>query len=461
MISMSIAEIAQALDAQILGIESHEVVTEKAVIDSRKAEVGTFFVALPGEQVDGNDFAESALRNGARFAITTRAIVGPSLVVKDAVSALQTLAKVARERSSACTFIGITGSQGKTTTKELLGHILSTAGETVVPQGSFNNEIGLPLTILSCTDSTRYCVVEMGARHEGDIASLCTIAQPQIGALLVVGSAHIGEFGSREAIARAKGELIQSLPEGGIAVLGSYDPYTPLIGLNRSDLIRIIFGEKPECDVRAADIEMREGRAHFDLVTPAGRAAVSLRILGAHHVSNALAAAAIATALNISIESIAASLSTAELSSKWRMELTDLDDFVIINDSYNANPESMKAALGTLALFAQERGGESWAFFGKMHELGESERASHEEIGRLAAEMRIDHLVTVGTDLYGVPAGEISTHHCESREEALKVAHNLQPGDSILVKASRAEALNLLADEIIELCNARKSEELS
>jgi len=459
MISMTIAEIAKAIGAEISGLDPSAIITEYPVIDSRDAHAGTFFVALPGDKMDGNDFAEAALAAGARFAITTRAVSGPTLVVSNTLEALQALAAFARSHAAKCSFIGITGSQGKTTTKELLGHILTTQGETVVPTGSFNNEIGVPLTILRCTDETAYCVLEMGARHQGDIAALCQIARPTIGAVLVVGSAHVGEFGSREKIAQTKGELIDSLPDGGIAVLGSYDEFTPTMGASRSDISRLIFGASAGCAVRAADIEMREGRAHFDLVTKAGRAAVSLRLIGPHQISNALAAAAIATALNVPIETIAAALSTADSSSKWRMELHEVGSYVLINDSYNANPESMAAALQTLRLFAQERGGSSWAFLGKMHELGESERESHAEIGRLADRLGIDHLVGVGTDLYSVATEELTIHRCADRSEAIAIASHISGGDSLLVKASRAEGLDLLANELLELLHIRSETE--
>ena len=231
----------------------------------------------------------------------------------------------------------MTGSQGKTTTKDLLAHILSTAGETVAPEGSLNNEIGVPLTLLRSTSQTRFCVVEMGARHRGDIAHLVAIAQPNVGAVLVVGSAHLGEFGSREGIALAKGEMVADLRPGATAVLGTYDEFTPRMP-TPAGVKRLTFGETMDCDIRATDIEFREGRAHFDLVTPGGRETVGLQLLGMHQVANALAAAAIATALNLPIESIAAALSTAETMSKWRMELREAGDVALINDAYNANP---------------------------------------------------------------------------------------------------------------------------
>jgi len=455
MIPLTVADIARIIGADIVGLDPDAVITEVPVIDSRRVEPGTFFVALPGERVDGNNYAKEAINNGARFAITTLNLGIPSLVVEDAGVALTTLARAVRDQIKHCTFIGITGSHGKTTTKDLLGHVLGVAGECIVPPGSFNNEVGVPLTILHVTPQSKFCVVEMGARHMGDIAELCTIAKPHIGIVLVVGTAHLGEFGSREAIARTKGELIDSLPDHGVAILGTYDPLTPHMG-EGSSRKRITFGEKSSCDVRAADLEFREGLAHFDLVSESGRAPVALRLLGAHQVANALAAAAAALEVGISIESVAAALSTAEPASKWRMELHDVREYLLINDTYNANPESVKAALQTLVHLTQERGGASWAILGKMHELGESERAEHLQIGRLASELGVDHLISVGTDLYleGLEldpnAGdEMLTHYVLTQEEALEMLQHVQAGDVLLVKASRAEHLDELSEKLL------------
>jgi len=459
--AITFGEIARITGGSLQGLDAAASTTAVPVIDSRKAAPGTFFVALPGERVDGNDFAMSAIETGADFVLCTRPMDIPSIIVDDSLVALTALAAYSRTTFHSTTVIGLTGSQGKTTTKDLLAQVLQPHGETIAPSGSFNNEIGVPITILSCTDSTRYCIVEMGARHKGDIAHLCDIAQPHIGLVLVVGTAHLGEFGSTEAIAATKGELIDSLSDSGIAILGTYDPFTPAMGTGRA-FTRLTFGDKPECDIRAADIEAREGRAHFDLVTPAGRAPVSLRLLGMHQIGNALAVAAVATALGIELDSIAASLSTAESTSKWRMELHDEGGLLIVNDSYNANPESMGAALRTLALLAQERGGVSWAFLGKMHELGESEREEHLRIGRLASELGIDHLVSVGTDLYlnglelDFAAGdEMTTHYFLTQEEALRITKYCDDGDVLLVKASRAEHLDEFAEKVLTFAQNR------
>jgi UDP-N-acetylmuramoyl-tripeptide--D-alanyl-D-alanine ligase len=343
--------------------------------------------------------------------------------------------------------IAITGSSGKTTTKDLLASILSSRAQCVSTKASFNNELGAPITLLECTPETKYCILEMGARHLGDIAALCEMAKPDVGVVLRVGTAHLGEFGSVEKIAQTKGELIQSLAPDAIAVLGTYDTHTKSMKSHHTGKI-IYFGEDSHDDVRAADVEMREARAHFDLVTPEGRDAVGMRLIGAHQVSNALAAAAVCTALEIPIEVIASGLSTADSASKWRMQIDEVDDLLIINDSYNANPESMKAALDSLVLFAQERGGASWAFLGQMHELGPQSNALHASVAAHAHELGIDHLVSVGTRAFadGIPAMSPTTlHYCEDIEQALSLVSHCAPGDVVLVKASRSEHFEMLS----------------
>ncbi len=444
MITLTAGEIGLLLGGEI-HCDKDLLVSKAPVFDSRKATPGCIFLALKGEVADGHDFAADAYRAGAMFSLTTRRIDGPCIVVEDVLEALSILATFVRKRLTKLKVIGITGSQGKTSTKDLLTHMLSNVGPTVSPAGSFNNDLGLPITLLECDDDTKYCVLEMGARHKGDIARLCSIAQPNIGVVLTVGTAHLGEFGSVEAIAETKSELIQTLQPEGIAVLGSYDKYTPAMSSLHSGRV-INFGSG--CEVRAAEIEIREGRPHFDLVTPAGRDAVGMRLVGEHHIANALAAAAVGTALDLPIEIIASSLSTAENSSKWRMEVRDLFGLLLINDSYNANPESMAAALRSLVLFAQERGGESWAFLGKMHELGESSAQRHAAIGTLAQEIGIDHLVAIGAPEYGASQGQMITHHYASIDECLSMTDHFSAGDVLLVKASRSEGFEILAQKL-------------
>lgn len=444
MITLTAGEIALLVGGE-LHCDKDLLVSKAPVFDSRLATPGCIFLALKGETVDGHEFAADAYRAGAMFSLTTHRIDGPCIVVKDVLESVAALAAFVRKRLTNLTVIGITGSQGKTSTKDLLAHMLQVAGPTVSPAGSFNNDLGLPITLLECDERTMFCILEMGARHKGDIARLCAIAQPNIGVVLTVGTAHLGEFGSVQAIAETKSELIQSLSQDGIAVLGSFDPFTPaMASLHKGRTIN--FGDNQE--IRAADIEIREGRPHFDLVTPAGRDAVGMRVVGAHQISNALAVAAVGTALDLPIELIASSLSTAESASKWRMELHDVFGLLIINDSYNANPESMAAALRSLVLFAQERGGESWAFLGKMHELGESSDAQHEAIGTLAQEIGIDHLVAIGAPEYGASKGQMMVHHYASIEECLSMTDYFSAGDVALVKASRSEGLEVLAQKL-------------
>ncbi len=444
MITLTAGEIGLLLGGEIY-CDKDLLVSKAPVFDSRKATPGCIFLALKGELADGHDFAADAYRAGAMFSLTTRRIDGPCIVVKDVIEAVSILAAFVRKRLTNLKVIGITGSQGKTSTKDLLSHMLSNVGPTVAPKGSFNNDLGLPITLLECDEHTQFCILEMGARHKGDIARLCEIAQHDIGVVLTVGTAHLGEFGSVEGIAETKSEIIQTLRPDGIAILGTYDKYTPAMASLHSGRV-INFGNG--CEVRAAEIEIREGRPHFELVTPAGRDAVGMRIVGEHHIANALAAAAVGTALDLPIEVIASSLSTADNSSKWRMEIHDLFGLLLINDAYNANPESMTAALRSLVLFAQERGGESWAFLGKMHELGESSAQRHAAIGTLAEEIGIDHLVAIGAPEYGASQGQMIVHHYASIDECLSMTDHFSAGDVVLVKASRSEGFEVLAEKL-------------
>ena len=446
MITLTAGEIALLVGGEVF-CDKDLLISKAPVFDSRLATPGCFFLALKGENADGHEFAADAYRNGAMFSLTSQRIDGPCIVVKDVLEALSILAAFVRKRLDKLVVIGITGSQGKTSTKDLLTHMLGAVGPTVAPAGSFNNDLGLPITLLQCDDRTRFCILEMGARHMGDIARLCEIAKPNIGVVLTVGTAHIGEFGSREVIAQTKGELIASLDKDGIAILGTYDEFTPkMASLHQGQVI--LFGEKADIQVRAADIEMREGRPHFDLVTPAGRDAVGMRAVGAHQVANALAVAAVGTALALPLELIASSLSTAEISSKWRMELHESADLLIINDAYNANPESMSAAMRALVLFAQERGGSAWAFVGKMNELGQTQAPQSAAIGALAVELGIDHLVEINAPEYGEPVGAMVIHQRPTIESALDLVDYFAPGDVVLVKASRSQGFEVLAESL-------------
>jgi UDP-N-acetylmuramoyl-tripeptide--D-alanyl-D-alanine ligase len=436
MISLKASEIAHLVGGTLHGEDV--VVSANPVIDSRSATKGSLFIAIKGERVDGHDFVSDAQSHGAVLTLAERTVACPHVLVKNSIEALGVLAHEVRSRLSGLTVIGITGSQGKTTTKELL--VLSTVAPTMAPHGNYNNEIGAPLSLLQCDEKTRFCIVEMGARHKGDIAHLCRIAVPDVGLVLRVGTAHLGEFGSQAAIAETKSELISTLQPTAIAILGQYDEFTPKMSALHQGR------------------EIREGRAHFDLVTPEGRTAVGLRIVGLHQVANALAVAAVASVLGLTLDQIAGGLSTAESSAKWRMEISELGSLVLINDSYNASPEATSAALQTLVHFAQERGGEAWAFLGKMRELGESSDQDHAAIGTLASELGIDHLVCVASPEYAqaIPTDSATTvHTCASKEEAASMVASMNKGDVVLVKASRSEKLEELAEMITQAWSER------
>ena len=450
MIKLTLNQIAQIVGGEVRNTDGLQTTSAFPVINSNQATSKTFFAAFVGANVDGHEYIAEAISNGAQFALVSKDCTAPAIKVNDVRKALRDLAIYVRNQLVNLQVIGITGSQGKTTTKDLLRHILSVSGETIAPEESLNNELGVPLLILRCSETTKFCIVEMGARHLGDISYLAEIAKPHVGVVLTVGTAHLGEFGSREIIAKAKSELITSLTAGGTAILGTYDEFTPNMVVP-SGVKRILFGEKSKCEIRAADVEVREGRAHFDLVTPDGRAAVGLQLLGMHQISNALAAAAAATALKIPIETISAALSTAEVSSKWRMEISQIGEITLINDSYNANPESVAAALRTLALISQESGGVSWAILGKMQELGESSAAEHAAIGRLVCEIGIDNLVVVGIKDYLADLdGASAVHYFDTKADAMAIVEHFAPGDVVLVKASRSGEFNLLVDSIKE-----------
>jgi UDP-N-acetylmuramoyl-tripeptide--D-alanyl-D-alanine ligase len=454
MISLAASKIAEIVEGKLYGEDIS--VTAAPVFNSTQATAGSIFLALKGPARDGHDFVSDAFAHGAVLALTTSEVSQRCIVVDDVTKALGMLAAFVRNELKNLKVIAITGSQGKTTTKDLLSHLLSSQGSTVAPQGNFNNEIGAPLTILECTQQTKFCIVEMGARHIGDIAALCQMAKPDIGVVLKVGRAHVGEFGSQEAIAKAKSEMISSLQPTSLAILGGYDEFTPkMAALHKGKTV--VFGEKAFFEVRATDIEVREGRAHFDLVTPQGRAAVGLQVVGLHQIANALAVAAIAEGLGFNLDLIAQSLSMAKISSKWRMEIHEFDGKVLINDCYNASPESMEAALRSLILFAQERGGEAWAFLGKMHELGESSASDHARVGTLAQELGVDHLVCIGAPEYArdivvkdEAAESMSIHYCADIEQAQSLSLIINAGDVALIKASRSEHLELLSDYILK-----------
>lgn len=463
MIEMSLADVAAVTGGRLHRATGAERVTA-VEFDSRAVGPGGLFLALPGERVDGHDFAAAAVAAGAAGVLAARPVDAPAVVVPPAavvtgsylaeadrdgsgaavLAALARLATHTVEGLPGLVVVGVTGSSGKTSTKDLLATVLAPLGPTVAPPGSFNNELGLPWTVLRADAGTRHLVLELSARGPGHIAALSAVARPRIGVVLNVGRAHLGEFGSPEAIAAAKGELVEALPGGGVAVLNADDPaVAAMAARTRARVVPV--GRGPGALVRADDVTLDAGRARFRLGSPQGGAEVALRLVGAHHVGNALAAAAVALELGGTPDGVAAALSAAGPVSRWRMEVTDRADGVtVVNDAYNANPESMRAAVQALvALGGGTR--RTWAVLGRMAELGPASAAAHAEIARAAARLGVDELVTVDAPDY--PGGR----RVADVDAALALLRGaLEPGDVVLVKASRSAGLDRLASALLE-----------
>ncbi|MFE7189673.1 UDP-N-acetylmuramoyl-tripeptide--D-alanyl-D-alanine ligase [Kitasatospora sp. NPDC057541] len=460
MIALTLAEVAAAVGGTLAGADPDVLVTAPVEVDSRKVRPGGLFAAFVGEHVDGHDYAVTAVEAGAVAVLASRPVGVPAVLVDSVVDALGKLARTVVGRSDAAV-VALTGSAGKTSTKDLIAQLLQRLGDTVYPPGSLNNEIGHPMTALRVEDATRHLVLEMGARHKGDIEYLTSITPPRIGLVLNVGTAHVGEFGSQEAIAEAKGELVEALPADGAAILNADDRLVRAMAARTKAKV-VYFGESAQADVRAQDVRLDStGRPSFTLSTPAGSAPVQLRLYGEHHVSNALAAAAVVMELGMTVDDTAEALSQAGALSRWRMEVVDRADGVtVVNDAYNANPDSMRAALRALISMGG-RGPErrrTWAVLGEMRELGEDSLAEHDAIGRLAVRLDVTKLVAVGGREAACMElgarnegswGEESVLVSDADAAVELLRSQLRPGDVVLVKASRSVGLEKVAEALL------------
>jgi UDP-N-acetylmuramoyl-tripeptide--D-alanyl-D-alanine ligase len=520
MIDLTVARIAEIVGGTLADIspaaaaELH--VTGTVEFDSRAVGPGGLFLALPGARSDGHDHAGSAVAAGAVAVLAARPVGVPAIVVSpvgppesragvlehDAdgsgaavLAALAKLAKAVAEElvAGGLTIIGITGSSGKTSTKDLVAAVLEPLGEVVAPPGSFNNELGHPWTVLRATPSTDYLVLEMSARHPGNIAALADIAPPAIGVVLNVGTAHLGEFGSRDAIARTKAELPQAVPPSGVVILNVDDPVVAAMAhVTAAWVVRVSRAGQTEAghsDVWADGVSLDElARPRFTLhamdargareptkatkATEATKADVQLGVSGDHQVTNALCAAAVALQCGASLEQVAAALAEAGPASRHRMQVTTRGDGVtVIDDAYNANPDSMRAGLQALAWIAHgdaDRGPgarRSWAVLGEMAELGDDAIEEHDRIGRLAVRLDVSRLVVVGTGRSmsamhhgavlegawgswgaGGERGAVSVPDAAAALALLRA--QVRPGDVVLVKASNAAGLGALADAL-------------
>jgi UDP-N-acetylmuramoyl-tripeptide--D-alanyl-D-alanine ligase len=475
MIALTLSELADVLDGTLVltGDDTPDTVVSGDVdTDSRLIEPGGIFVAKPGETTDGHLFVDASVANGAAVAVVEHAVEAESarsggatvtqIVVADAVAALADLARhvVAQVRDAGTLrIIGITGSNGKTTTKNLLARILADEGETIAPRASFTNEVGAPLTMLRVTDGTRFLVSEFGASAPGEIARLAGLVQPDVGVVLMVGMAHAGGFGGIEATFTAKAELVRALRPGAVAVLNADDPRVAAmapIAAEHEASVRW-FGRGAGADVRATDVEVTADGTTCLVTADGTTAALRLRVLGEHHVMNALAAIAAATALGVPLADCVARLATVELAERWRMQPLGSERVRIINDAYNASPDSMAAALRTLAQITAP-GERTVAVLGAMSELGEYADDEHDRAGLLAVRLGIQRIVIVGADARRMFLEAISQGSWDGEavffataDEAFDYLQGeLRDGDRVLVKSSNAAGLRFLGDRLGE-----------
>ena len=461
MIELSLTEVATITGGTLGGICTNTTgggaSITGVVIDSRSVLPGTLFVALPGEHVDGHEYVAAAGAAGASAALTTRDLADaqlPLVVVDDTATALADLAREVLVRlrdAGEIVVVGITGSVGKTSTKDLLSVLLAPMGEVVAPVASFNNEIGLPLTVLRAGVATRALVLEMGADAPGNLTFLTSVAPPDIAVELVVGHAHLRGFGSIEGVATAKAELVQGMRSGGTAVLNADDPRVLAMAALAPEVVT--FGRSEQADVRAVDVVMQDGHAELTLTTATESVRTRLALAGEHHVTNALAAAAVAVRLGRPLSEIAHSLASTGPISPHRMQVTDTVDGVrVVDDSYNANPESMRAGLRALASMTDD-GRRSVAVLGEMLELGPDRVAEHAAVGAIAVDLGIDEVVVIGEGAAPLLAAVVDAggrgHGVADVDAAQALLRGLlAPGDVVLVKASNGVGLSRLGDAL-------------
>jgi UDP-N-acetylmuramoyl-tripeptide--D-alanyl-D-alanine ligase len=463
MISVSVKDLVGVIGAQLIGNGEIEI-TGSAETDSRLVSEGSIFFAKPGAEADGHDFVADAKSRGAVVAVVQRPVDVEitQLLVPDTVVALGLVASWLIDELKAINdlkVIGITGSNGKTTTKNMLRAILSQVGNTIAPIESFNNVVGAPISILRADLQTQFLVVEMGAEGLGSITYLAKMAQPDVAVILKVGMAHAGEFGGIENTAKIKGELAEAVGEDAHLVLNADDGLVAAMK-DRTKAKVHWFGTSAQAGLWASKISLSKSGTSFVLNWPDGTtSAVQLSILGEHHIMNALAAASVSSLLGASHEQIVNALEKMELAERWRMQRIERPDGVIvINDAYNASPDSMKAALQTLAQLGR-MGTRTVAVLGEMAELGEYSRHEHDSIGRLVVRLNIDQLVVVGegAKLIHMGATQEGSWDGESQffpsiAEALEYLRGiLADGDTVLVKSSKSANLRFLGDELMEV----------
>ena len=490
MIDLTVAQVAEIVGGELADVSAADAarlhITGTVEFDSRKVTAGGLFLALPGASADGHDHAAAAVQAGAVAVLAARPVGVPAIVVAPqgpsaagagvlehdvdgsgaaVLAALARLATFVAEELEAggMTIVGVTGSSGKTSTKDLIAAVLAPLGEVVAPPGSFNNELGHPWTVLRATSDTDFLVLEMSARRPGNIAELAAIAPPTVAVVLNVGTAHLGEFGSRDAIAATKAELPQAVPPSGVVILNVDDPVVAAMADMTVARVVRVSRESSEADVWADGLQLDDlARPSFTLHAPDLEVPVTLAVHGDHQVANALCAAAVALECGATGPQVAAALSDAAAASAQRMEVTTRPDGVtVINDAYNANPDSMRAGLQALAWMSKQPDGgrRSWAVLGEMAELGDDAISEHDRIGRLAVRLDVSRLVVVGTGrslramhhgavmegFWGGPENAQAAMVDDADAALALLRAELEPGDVVLVKASNAAGLGGLA----------------
>lgn len=487
MIELTLARVAEIVGGTLADITPEDAaatrITGTVEFDSRAVTPGGLFLALPGARSDGHDFAAAAVAAGATAVLAARPVGVPAVIAPPAegpegagvlehdtdgagAAVLAALARLAAAVAAELVagklrIVGITGSSGKTSTKDLVAAVLAPLGDVIAPPGSFNNELGHPWTVLRADRETDFLVLEMSARHPGNIAALAAIAPPSIAVVLNVGTAHLGEFGSREAIAATKSELPQAVPASGVVVLNADDSaVAAMADVTEARVVRV--SRDPGADLWADEVTLDElARPRFTLHAAGGATPVTLAVHGDHQVSNALCAAAVALECGATLDQVATALAGAGPVSRHRMQVSTRDDGVtVVNDAYNANPDSMRAGLKALAWMARSGGAprRSWAVLGEMAELGDDSIAEHDSIGRLAVRLDVSRLIVVGTGRSASAMHQGAVMEGSWGAEATRVddadaalallRDELQPGDVVLVKASNSAGLGVLADAL-------------
>ena len=411
--------------------------------DTRDGVSGKLFIALEGVNFDGHNFIQQAEDLGASAVITHKKVNSnlPTLVVNNSEEAYQKLAAWHRQSFSPIV-IAITGSNGKTSTKNMLHSILSLHGPTLSTKGNLNNHLGVPKTLLELEKNHQYCIIEMGANHLNEIELLCKLAKPNIAIITNANNAHLGEFGSEENLVKAKGEILESLSEDGIAIVNKSSPHINIWEEMSGTKSLTFFGN--DSNIYASGIKQFKSTLNFNLNFNNSSINLTLSMIGLHQIENVLAAVACAINLGISPDLIKEGLEKVR-SEKSRLELIELQNFTILDDSYNANPQSMKAAIKTLKDFP----GQKLLVLGSMAELGKESKKLHQEIGDYARALKISNILTIGED-----AKHFKGDHFNSIDSIFNEIKNKHKGATILIKGSRMMGLNKLIDILINTSNS-------